>query len=381
MRSSCLVTIVVVGLMACESKPERKLEVSKVEVIDHPEREGWLQVRVHTIDGAYVELDPHFDVPGQGTIGHLSENPKNGVAVFELPTEVMPAGTVEAELKLTHYELKGQKVEMKVPLTRKPSLRSERQAPGFSSRLVCGGLECEVREGFASELVIEVKAPEGTKVEMGDASGTVGASTLSLKPKIAHALLEVPMGEIQSSSSTKTLPLPIELTLPDGTVLAQSMNIGTNTVREEAFRALAAAANGPQELAGDSEAARAKRDTMVHLRMVGTSPTLEAFCGPDATKVAEVDLVAIQTKAGERERSCGTYVGPSGEKASFGVTMFDNEVAIYDRRSGKKLASRTFNAPPGQCPSNITRAAGGLSQTSEVTWEVRSAFAKGHLEN
>lgn len=117
---------------------------------------------------------------------------------------------------------------------------------------MCGGLDCEVKEGFAASFVIEVRAPEGSKVKVGDASG--------------------------------------------------------------------------------------------------------------------------------RERSCGTHVGPSGEKASFGVTMFDNEVAAFDRRTGKKLAERAFPAPPGQCPSNISRSVGGLSQTSEVSWEVRSDFAKKFIE-
>lgn len=380
MPSVTQVAVVLLALCACEAKPERKLEVQKVEVVEHPEREGWLQVRVHTIDGAYVQLDPPFDVPGQGSVSYLSENPKNGVAVFEFPADAMPAGTVEAELLLTHYELRGQRVETKVALTRKPTLVSQRQGPGFSSRLVCGGLDCEVKEGFAASFVIEVRAPEGTKVKVGDASGTVGTSTLKLEPRIGPMLVEVPMGEIESSSSRKTLPLPVELVLADGTTLNGTLEVGTNTVREEAMRALAAAAKGPVEMGADTEAARGKRDTMAYLRLVGSSPTLEAFWGPDTTKLAEVDLVAIQTPAGKRERSCGTYVGPSGEKASFGVTMFDNDVAVFDRRTGKKLAERAFPAPPGQCPSNITRSVGGLSQTSEVSWEVRSAFAKKFIE-
>lgn len=366
---------------ACESKPDRKLEVQKLEVVESADKPGVLEVRVWAIEGTHVKLDPPFDVPGQGTIGYLSENPKNGLVVFEIPLAAMPAGTVEAELELTHYELRGQKVEMKVPLTRKPSIESQRGSPGFSSRLVCGGVECEVREGLGSGgFALEIKAPEGTKVEAGDAAGTVGTGTLVLRPNIAPRLLAIEMGKIDSSSSTETIGLPVKLVLPDGTTLAKDLAVGTYTLREEAFRALAAAASGPLALDGDTEAAKAKRDTMVYLKMVGSGPNLEGFYGPDATKVAEVDLVAIQTPTGQRERTCGTYVGPSGEKASFGVTMFDNEVAVYDRRSGKKLGSRAFPAPPGQCPSTISKSAGGASQTSEVEWTVMRDFAKKHME-
>ena len=67
----------------------------------------------------------------------------------------------------------------------------------------------------------------------------------------------------------------------------------------------------------------------------------------------------------------------AGEKASFGVTMFDYDMTVYDRRTGEKLGHKAFPAPPGQCPSAIDRQAGGASQTSEVEWTVMRDFAHG----
>jgi hypothetical protein len=73
----------------------------------------------------------------------------------------------------------------------------------------------------------------------------------------------------------------------------------------------------------------------------------------------ELDLVAvINGDINPREIGCGTYRSAGGATASGSVQVADTEVTVYDRRTGKKVASKLFPAS-ASCASSITGPASG----------------------
>jgi len=84
-----------------------------------------------------------------------------------------------------------------------------------------------------------------------------------------------------------------------------------------------------------------------------------------------IDLVATKNYR-ERMGSCGTYRRRStGATFTIRKEMNDKIFAVYDRRTGKKKASRLFRAPSPSCPTTLksTKNVTSFADTGDVRGE------------
>jgi hypothetical protein len=100
-------------------------------------------------------------------------------------------------------------------------------------------------------------------------------------------------------------------------------------------------------------------------------------------KLADVDWVAVATwKPTGKQKVCGGYSRtpgvPGSEKVTIGLN--DIELAVYDRRSGKKLGAKVFPSATA-CPASARAGADGIgpAEAPIVAW-LDAAIARGSLE-
>jgi hypothetical protein len=72
----------------------------------------------------------------------------------------------------------------------------------------------------------------------------------------------------------------------------------------------------------------------------------------DPTTLRDLDLVAIRTSK-TVEGTCGTYQGRDGTTERIEKNLYHEQVDVYDRRTGARVQSRFFRAPPEACPTTI----------------------------
>jgi hypothetical protein len=107
--------------------------------------------------------------------------------------------------------------------------------------------------------------------------------------------------------------------------------------------ALSSAADGPVKLFGETASAE-KPETVAILTL---SRSIAKVIGP-GEKLQDIDLVAFQRSIEtDRHRRCGGY-----DKGSAEVYYVDNEVRVFERRTGKLFQERTFKATE-ECPRVI----------------------------
>jgi hypothetical protein len=70
------------------------------------------------------------------------------------------------------------------------------------------------------------------------------------------------------------------------------------------------------------------------------------------TVLRDVDLIAIRTSK-TVEGSCGSYRGRDGTTTTVEKNDYHKQVDVYDRRTGRRVSSRFFRAPPEPCPATI----------------------------
>jgi hypothetical protein len=141
-------------------------------------------------------------------------------------------------------------------------------------------------------------------------------------------------------------------------VVADSERSGVLTIPGHALAApiaatLAAVADGPVVVEKDTPAPRRPR-SLIELR----AKVIDGYFGSPAT-LKELDLVAI-TKARPLRTiaRCGPYRSEmSGRPISWTASGGDEEVAVYERRTGRVVARRVFGASY-DCPTFYTATVG-----------------------
>ncbi len=115
-------------------------------------------------------------------------------------------------------------------------------------------------------------------------------------------------------------------------------------------RRLRRVTGGPVRLAGEpAPSGGAKRAVIAYKKGL-------LAVGDDLAKgapIGTVDLVGVAARERGKLRKCGVYASADAKKKnSVKIPLHDLKVDLYDRRSGKKLGSKTFTGT-GKCPDKV----------------------------
>lgn len=103
--------------------------------------------------------------------------------------------------------------------------------------------------------------------------------------------------------------------------------------------------------------------------------------GGQAKTLSDFDAVAVVTRITQKEVICDGYEDDNGNAAS-NVTLEvqDARVDLYGRRSGSKLASKTFPSANEDCPSMVfSFSEGQQKRPSSMPREEMEAWVKAQL--
>jgi hypothetical protein len=221
----------------------------------------------------------------------------------------------------------------------------------------------------AGKLYFQVVAKVGVEVEIDGESATVEldeehavAARTTMTIDLAKHAPEISLGAFAKDAGAKGgyLKLPAK-------IIADDTNESSLQIAPVAFRGLIRAVladvdKGPVTFDGDLPAGKSASS----LLFLG-DPSLQFF-GADTT-LRGLDLVAVGVKAKEHSAgSCGSFVGSTGTTTVV-KSAIDEDVTVYDRRTGKVKTKRHFTAPYGACPSTIM-ANGYGDETQTVTSSV-----------
>jgi hypothetical protein len=185
---------------------------------------------------------------------------------------------------------------------------------------------------------LRIEAPKGTVVTLGNQKATTDENG---KAEIAidmAAHLSTPMAELDK------LSLPMSLTFPEGKL---ERVVGAAPLGAERWPSLWLSRIGKKGKKLPGEAAYTGKARAMWA-------TGKGFYG-DPKSVLEVDLIA-KGSTSTRKRSCGRFRARSGgSTVRYYVKAETERWKVIDRRTGKRIASKTFRARFPKCPRTITR--------------------------
>jgi hypothetical protein len=161
---------------------------------------------------------------------------------------------------------------------------------------------------------------------------------------------------------------PVTLTFPDKALAATNAELQLNVVEKSLATFLATVTEGPVLFPWEKpgQPAKGKRAAA----FVYADDCYDA--GAKGATVADLDVVAVAT-ATQREGSC-SFVSKSST-ATGKMMMNDLTATVYDRITGKKLATKFFPAPK-DCIDSFTARAGTTSAPDSHSWADKEGVAK-----
>ncbi len=299
--------------------------------------------------------------------GKTRVGPGYGDAMF--PAELFPVG--KSRVKVTvKGEVKSIAIKKWKPVDVPVEIDVERKALPPRARIVTeGGAGC----GFTSARICITtpnpsfadgktsyffSGPVGTKIELqGKTVVTKGATERVMAPfDFSKELLATPV----NGSSTLTF----KVTSPDG--ITQSASTQLQLTPQRMGRTLDAVKKGPLRFAsepmtvGPSKVVALVEPSGVVFRGQGTLPQLE--------------LVAFVESLPARSRDCGTYVGSkTGKRVTISNSAYDEEIVVYERKTGKVRTRRTFRADMPACAASLSSEYTGVKGV--VASKDKAAFA------
>lgn len=209
---------------------------------------------------------------------------------------------------------------------------------------------------------LTVTAPKGTVVALGEQSATVGAEG---KAEIAYA---IERHLSQPIATLNTITLPLSLTFPNGKL---TTTLSAEVLQTERWPLWWLQKTGKKGRTLPGEPAYNGKPRVMWAESHGYFGTPKV--------VHEVDLIAKYTTR-TKKRSCGRFRARSGGKSvRYHVKAETEAWKIFDRRTGKRIASKTFRARYPKCPRTIRRGESAdinyVSKKTSRAW-LRSQLAK-----
>jgi hypothetical protein len=191
---------------------------------------------------------------------------------------------------------------------------------------------CEGTLGVdVGEIKLELTSKEATRAALGKASAPFADGKATVKTNAAVLAGDLDLAKL-SSASTFDVKLDVEVAFADLTVKKPvEIRLATNGV----VAALREGKDRPLELVADKPApAKAAGLLLVD----DGSPKAYG----EVKKLQDVDLIAVsETK--KRKVNCGTYVG-GGKSMNVTIDAIDADLEVFDRRTGKSVAKKSFSA-------------------------------------
>jgi hypothetical protein len=192
-----------------------------------------------------------------------------------------------------------------------------------------------------------------TFVVDGQSVSVTGAGEQLVKLDLVKKLAQVKLAELEAAK----LRVPVQVKFSDGLALSAELELAGTSIRSYLRDELEKAKTGKVVFPGEDQAPAKPRV----LAMVG-GDTVD-FYG-DGAGLQSIDLVAF-IDVSSREGSCGSYQNSrTGEIVSVGMTMFDDNFTVVDRRSGQVRSRRTIRAPTPACPTSMSASSSVSSSAS-----------------
>lgn len=201
-----------------------------------------------------------------------------------------------------------------------------------ADRVCVGELNPDVLRGV---LDVAVRAPPGTKVSLlGQTHVAKDDAPARLEIEVRDRILSTPFGE--------EVPVPIEITSPDGQVESAKARF---VVHEYDLRTQDVATH-PLKVAGEPDAVGPSRGVLLDGKWSRRFGVVE--------RLADLELIAIVSDLPPRAQSCGTYRNDTtGEVSELSNLAIDEEVVVYERKTAKVRARKTFRASMPACPRRL----------------------------
>jgi hypothetical protein len=222
-------------------------------------------------------------------------------------------------------------------------------------KLTSGGLCASRKHGVCIDPVavdktgkatFELYTQPGTKLEIEGKATTLGnEAPATVSANFGPRLLPLPVGAV--------LKVPIKVTSPEGVTETYQAQVKTGDALNEALKAVA---TGPVLLFGESPKEGRGKGIFLATALVGRSIN----GGP----LQDIECVAI-AETSARSRSCGQYKNTkSGETKEAAVYAYDATVTAYQRKTGKKIATKKFAAEMPSCSTYISGGQAGAGRVA-----------------
>ena len=276
------------------------------------------------------------------------------------PALEMPLGPGKLKVKVTGPKVGARTIDF--PFDRAPVDPSVRVEPALGTTVTagaCHGSICASKNLGADAqgtLRLLVHAAIGATVEMEgqkvviDAPPTTSSNDGTapsgiLVVNLASRVPDFPLDRLAAGSEDETVELRVKVTTD--TAKEYAFSVGALAFRAAVAAEARKVASGPVLPDGADTPARAR--AMLYLR----EQKLEFFGAP--AKLRDVDLIAIDDiKPPQTLPDCGPYKSNGALAVTVRHLRVDEEVAVYERRTGKLRKKRLFPAPKGTCPDSVS---------------------------
>jgi len=297
-------------------------------------------IAIESSPGTMVTLTGISTLSGKTSLDTFTD--AKGAATLQVPFQDIRGPLA---LEATRYDPKSKKTD-RAPLTdlvvqREPGIHvhysSFDVAPSTCKGVVAGGV------------LSATGCPVGTRFTLGTATTTSTSATVSLSVDLSERISGLPA--TLDTAKPLRIPMPLSVALPGGKTYSTTFE--ATGLEQQVRDRIASVSKG-----GVSLGALDKKGTRHGAVLIeGRKWTLSG----DAQLAREIDLVAYREEGGSRTSSCGNYTQRStGKTQTLSLSLSDATATLYDRRSGRVVAKRTFRAT-GSCGDTAAAAAGGFS--------------------
>lgn len=329
--------------------------------------------------GATLEVKIEVDPPAEGTLT-FKGNPtfeklgpqkvsRGQSLTLSVPVGGLPVGANNIAM---HFEGEGRGPKTDQPLTfdRKaatPEMRFTATASkAGGAMLPCTGGPCMASTlpfGADGKMYVDISNCDGCTVEAGSQKLTVKGDAFPAAIDMMNAIAGV---SVVGSTGISNIKIPFKVT--QGSDSGESSMEGTASTLLTPI--LKRVAQGPLPITGDTPkpapkaAILVRNDAGLFFRAVG------------ATTVRDADLIGIVAVSTKTLGSCGIYEGTvSKQKVDVSHTGETYDITMYDRRTGKNVARRSFPYQDKGCADTLVAKTVTSSPNEEqITAWVKSLF-------
>ena len=269
-----------------------------------------------------------------------------------------------------------------------PPLRVGFDEAGASKR--SSQVRVHLPEG-ARKLRLKVKAPGGERVEVGGKTFRFDGDTAHVEIDLASLLggLTVstmhytPSFGYQGQRSRKKHQQKPPRAETEMTVAVNgAVTTGRFWVESKpaASRLLSDVDGARLVFPGEPAATARDRKSVVFIAPDGYFSSVNAWTGTGAKmvrhKLHDVDLVALARESKGKKIGTCPYVGSKGQKHRVDLYQRVSEVAVYDRRTGKRVGGKTFASKRPKCSEytrrNVRKKATRVPTVDQLKWVRRT---------